>query len=174
MTNNKYELDQRLSKDSIDLLKLNKWSTYKFFGAGRLFGNKLNLADAKIPRQCTDQAEAFHTLYRNQASVRSNLLESIYTDLSRPEDLVVMLISKDYLPFFENWLLSCNRHRIDPRRQTLVFCLDPESSVSINKSGIKTLLLDPDVYTRAGNAQVYADSAFGLTMLYKTRLFWMH
>ena len=97
-------------------------------------------------------------------------LEALHGDLKHPDKILTMLFCRHFLPFFELWVASCQRHGIEFRHRLIVFTLDRETEARMAELGILSCHLDPDVYLPAGNSNVFGDQAFRDTVLYKNRI----
>ena len=128
---------------------------------------EIALVGGDIPQAARDQAEAFHRLYLSHSAERLQSLQSMYAELGRPENLIIMLFCDDYFPLFMNWLLSCERNGIDPRGRLIAFCLDDESANKAQAAGIKIYNLQSESCAPAGRSRAFGDQAFRDTMMYK-------
>jgi hypothetical protein len=159
-----FELEQDVSESTLCLIRSGTSEQPS------VTGQKMQLVDVDIPSSAYAKAEAFHSLYRSNDTERMELLNSIFKDLDRPKELIVMLFCKNYYPFFLNWVRSCERHGIDPRGRLIAFTLDSESAAKTEALGVKTCFLDPALYAPAGNSKVFGDLPFRSTMLYKNAI----
>lgn len=160
------ELDQYVSPSALDLSSVSFSDDSNPVGKPAI-ERRTYLIDAEVPTYRKEQAEEFHHLYQTQSCQRMDTIQKLYSELGKPNHLIVMLFCGKYLPLFKNWLLSCSRNDIYVRNRTIAFCLDAESATISKELGIKTYFIDPDVYPQAGHCELFGDASFRKTMLYK-------
>ncbi|MDA9982196.1 glycosyltransferase family 77 protein [Gammaproteobacteria bacterium] len=166
-----YELHQRVSSSTLALSPLPNISGRGIQMAPvQTAEQKLDLVNGDIPEHRLAQAESFHQAYRSQSGERMEALQSLYQELGEPQNLVITLFCRKYFPLFKNWLISCDRNELNPRDNTIAFCLDNESAQRATALGIKNCFLDPEIYAPAGGAGRFADESFRATMLYKNAI----
>jgi hypothetical protein len=123
-----------------------------------------------LERNFVELAEACHALYRKHEAARMQSLNTLYDQLGRPDDVIVVLYCKNFFPLFENWLASCDKHTIAVRKKVLAFTLDEESYEQTRVLGISTYFLNPDIYMQGGGSANYSDREFARTMFYKNAI----
>ena len=158
-----HELGQRISKSAMALSPHSA-----LYDKNKLPENiHLELVADEIPEHRLIQAESFHHLFSSRASKRRKHLELIYNQLGRPDNIIVMMLCRNFLAFFENWLQSCQSHNIDPLDKLIVFCFDGYTDKRLNELGVKHYFFNPEYYAPAGKSVVFGDEWFRSTILYK-------
>ncbi len=155
-----FELGQQVSEDTLTLLS----DTNETIPPT---GFNLELVEGPIPEHRTYQAESFHKLFRAHTNERREALETIYDDLGRPKNLLIMMFCRNFLPFFENWLFSCEKYGISFHKNLIVFCLDGDAARRAAELGVKYYFFDPEHYAPAGKSESFGDEWFRNTILYK-------
>ena len=162
------ELNQRLSPNAIELLEQINAADSK------AVAEKFDYANAKLTLYGDDASDhqiqktsEFHSRYAAHSKSRLKTLNQLYQALNSPSDVVVMLFCENFLPLFDTWLMSCERHNINVRDRLITFTLDQTSENRMTGMGIKSCFLDPAQYLPVGNSQAFGDLQFRRTMLYK-------
>ncbi len=127
----------------------------------------VDLVEGTIPDHRVYQAESFHRQFQARTAERRAKLESLYSELGRPDSIIIMMFCKSFVPMFENWLISCEMHGIAPLGRLIVFCLDDHAAERAAELGAKYYFLDPEYYAPAGKSEHFGDEWFRSTILYK-------
>ncbi|MFT5610293.1 MAG: hypothetical protein ACI9LU_000785 [Polaribacter sp.] len=133
----------------------------------RIIEQNIDLPKSLIDDQETPIAESLHTQFWANTEQRTAKLKQVYSELSEPEDLIVMICCKKFCAFLELWIQSCEKNNIAVRDKTLIFTLDAQANSQVNRMGFKSYLFDPNIYQQAGGAERYGDHDFRRTMFYK-------
>ncbi|MFT5112672.1 MAG: hypothetical protein ACI8P9_001999 [Parasphingorhabdus sp.] len=160
-----FELGQQVSESTLILWRKSELSDQT--QTMPTAGSHLELVDGTIPEHRIYQAESFHKLFNARTDIRREKLESLYNELGRPENIIVMMFCKNFAPLFENWLFSCEKHGIKPLEKLIVFCLDGVAARRLEELGVKCYFFNPEYYAPAGKSDRFGDEWFANTILYK-------
>ncbi|MFT6047170.1 MAG: hypothetical protein ACI9WC_002884, partial [Arenicella sp.] len=106
----------------------------------RIIEQNIDLPKSLIDDQETPIAESLHTQFWANTEQRTAKLKQVYSELSEPEDLIVMICCKKFCAFLELWIQSCEKNNIAVRDKTLIFTLDAQANSQVNRMGFKSYL----------------------------------
>jgi hypothetical protein len=165
---NMYELLGKVAKTALALRACSAPAARRFNPhIDRIIEQNMDLPILLINDRETHIAESLHIPFWENTEQRTAKLKQLYSELSEPEDLIVMICCKTFCPFLELWLKSCEQNNIAVRDKTLIFTLDAQADSQVNSMGFKSYLFDPNIYKPAGGSEQYGDHNFRRTMFYK-------
>ena len=129
--------------------------------------SKIDLPQLQADDNLVAKIEPFHEKYNHHAAARIKQISSVYKELGEPDDLIIMICCKKFVPFLHLWFLSCQQNDITVSNNTIVFTLDKVAETEVSALGLKTYYFDNSIYQNAGNSNVFADFRFKSTMFYK-------